>query len=120
MSDTEKTEALAPAPIKTSKEVASKDVASKDVASPDVASKETQDAQTQVATNLTIQDLTTAMQIITVIGTRGAFKPEEMVIVGALYNKLHAFLKASGALKTPENATAIAGATDTDASGPAK
>ena len=47
--------------------------------------------------NLTIQDLSTALQIIQVVGSRGAIKAEEMGIVGALYNKLKAFLDAAGA-----------------------
>jgi hypothetical protein len=47
---------------------------------------------------LTIQDLSTAMQIIGVVQSRGAIKPDEMVIVGNLYSKLHTFLEASGAL----------------------
>jgi len=49
-------------------------------------------------TTLTLQDITVAMQMITVISARGAFKPDELAVVGALYNKLHAFLEASGAL----------------------
>lgn len=47
---------------------------------------------------LTIQDLSTAMQIIGVCQSRGAIKPDEMVIVGSLYSKLHTFLEASGAM----------------------
>ena len=58
------------------------------------------------APNLTIQDLKVAMQMITVISARGAFQPGELALVGALYNKLHAFLDASGALAPAgENAT---------------
>jgi hypothetical protein len=53
-------------------------------------------------TNLTIQDLTTCMQIIQVCGNRGAIKAEEMTIVGNLYNKLHMFLDASGAIPKAE------------------
>ena len=47
---------------------------------------------------LTIQDLSTALQIISVVQARGAIKAEEMVVVGSLYSKLHSFLEASGAL----------------------
>lgn len=47
------------------------------------------------AANLTIQDLSTAMQIIQVVGARGAIKAEEMATVGALYTKLKTFLDAA-------------------------
>lgn len=50
------------------------------------------------AEGLTIQDLSTALQIISVVQARGAIKAEEMVVVGSLYSKLHSFLEASGAL----------------------
>ncbi len=59
-------------------------------------------------TNLTIQDLTTCMQIIAVCGSRGAIKADEMAVVGTLYNKLFAFLDASGAIKRNDEATAEA------------
>ena len=59
------------------------------------------------STNLTIQDLTTAMQIITVISARGAFKPEELGVVGNLYTKIHAFLDASGALAPATDSTTV-------------
>ena len=57
-------------------------------------------------TNLTIQDLTTCMQIIAVCGQRGAIKAEEMAVVGTLYNKLYAFLDASGAIRKADETTA--------------
>jgi len=65
------------------------------------------DKQPDVATaealpGLTIQDLSTAMQIIGVVQSRGAIKPDEMVIVGNLYSKLHKFLEASGAMAAPD------------------
>jgi len=56
-------------------------------------------------TNLTIQDLTTCMQIIAVCGQRGAIKAEEMAVVGTVYNKIFAFLDASGAIKRPDAET---------------
>ena len=45
--------------------------------------------------NLSIQDLTTALQIISVVTARGAIKAEEMAVCGALYNKLKLFLEAA-------------------------
>ena len=45
--------------------------------------------------NLSIQDLTTALQIISVVTSRGAVKAEEMAVVGNLYNKLKSFLEAA-------------------------
>ncbi len=48
---------------------------------------------------LTIKDLSTAAQIISVVTSRGAIKAEEMEVVGALYTKLNGFLKASAAAK---------------------
>jgi hypothetical protein len=44
------------------------------------------------AAELTIQDLASIRQIIDVASQRGAFKPNEMVVVGTVYNKLDAFL----------------------------
>ena len=41
---------------------------------------------------LTISDLSALKQIVAVAQSRGAFKAEEMEIVGRVYNKLNAFL----------------------------
>lgn len=41
---------------------------------------------------LTVQDLAAIRQIIDVASQRGAFKPNEMVVVGTTYSKLEAFL----------------------------
>lgn len=43
---------------------------------------------------LTVQDLSSLKAIIDVASQRGAFKPNEMVTVGSVYNKLDAFLNA--------------------------
>ena len=48
-------------------------------------------AQPQGA-ELTVQDLASIKQIIDVASQRGAFKPNEMVVVGTVYSKLDAFL----------------------------
>ena len=41
---------------------------------------------------LTIQDLVAVKSIIDVASQRGAFKPNEMIAVGTVYNKLEKFL----------------------------
>lgn len=49
------------------------------------------------APELTVQDLTAIKQIIDVASGRGAFKPNEMMVVGQTYNKLETFLGAVAA-----------------------
>lgn len=44
--------------------------------------------------DLTVSDLNALKSIIDVASTRGAFKPNEMMTVGQVYNKLEAFLAA--------------------------
>ena len=46
---------------------------------------------------LTVQDLGSIKQIIDVASQRGAFKPNEMTIVGTTYTKLESFLNAVAA-----------------------
>lgn len=48
----------------------------------------------QQGTELTINDLGALKSIIDVASQRGAFKPNEMVTVGQVYNKLESFLNA--------------------------
>ena len=43
---------------------------------------------------LTVNDLNALKQIIDVASSRGAFKPNEMTVVGTTYGKLEAFLNA--------------------------
>ena len=52
----------------------------------------------QPQVGLTLQDLVLVAQIIQLTSQRGAFKAEELADVGALYNKLIAFLQSTGAL----------------------
>jgi hypothetical protein len=53
-----------------------------------------QDAQQQdQANDLTINDLAAMKNIIDLGSQRGAFKPNEMVAVGTIYNKLTNFLE---------------------------
>jgi hypothetical protein len=44
--------------------------------------------------DLTVSDLNALKSIIDVASQRGAFKPNEMMTVGQVYNKLEAFLNA--------------------------
>jgi hypothetical protein len=52
-----------------------------------------QDAQQDQANDLTINDLAAMKNIIDLGSQRGAFKPNEMVAVGTIYNKLTNFLE---------------------------
>ena len=47
------------------------------------------------APELTIQDIAHFKQILEVCSSRGAFKPDEMTLVGETYARLTAFLAAS-------------------------
>ena len=47
---------------------------------------------TQESGDLSISDLNAMKMIIDVASQRGAFKPNDMVVVGQTYNKLSAFL----------------------------
>jgi hypothetical protein len=51
-------------------------------------------AQQQESTDLTINDLNAMKIIIDIASQRGAFKPNEMVLVGQTYNKLSVFLES--------------------------
>lgn len=59
-------------------------------------------ANAEQAQNLSVQDLLLLAQVIQVAANRGAIKAEEMTNVGAVYNKLIAFLQATGAIQAPE------------------
>lgn len=52
------------------------------------------EAEGQAPAELTVSDLNAIKQIIDVASQRGAFKPNEMMVVGQTYNKLEAFLGA--------------------------
>lgn len=49
--------------------------------------------------NLSLADITLALQIVQVAAQRGAFKPEEFEEVGGCYNRILSFLEASGAIQ---------------------
>jgi hypothetical protein len=59
-----------------------------------------QEAPTQAA-ELTVTDLNAIKQIIDVASSRGAFKANEMAVVGQTYNKLESFLGAVAAQQQP-------------------
>jgi hypothetical protein len=52
------------------------------------------EAPTQGAPDLTVQDLQALKAIIDVASQRGAYKPNEMEVVGRTYNRLDTFLQA--------------------------
>lgn len=54
------------------------------------------------APELTVNDLNGLKQVIDVASTRGAFRPNEMMTVGTVYNKLEAFLNAVQATQQPK------------------
>ena len=55
---------------------------------------EQNEAQAEQSPELTVTDLNAIKQIIDVASSRGAFKPNEMAVVGNTYNKLELFLNA--------------------------
>jgi len=50
--------------------------------------------QAEQSPELTVNDLSAIKQIIDVASSRGAFKANEMMVVGQTYNKLETFLNA--------------------------
>ena len=54
--------------------------------------------QEQQVPQLTLADLTLALQTIQVVAQRGAIRADEMEAVGGLHNRLLTFLTAQGAL----------------------
>ena len=58
-----------------------------------------QTEQPRESNDLTINDLNAMKSIIDVASSRGAFKPNEMLLVGQTYTKLSAFLESVA--KTP-------------------
>lgn len=54
--------------------------------------------------NLTLADITLALQIIQVAAQRNAFKAEEYEEIGGCYNRILGFLEASGAVQRTASA----------------
>tara|TARA_Y100000389_G_scaffold79838_1_gene76582 strand:+ start:4033 stop:4287 length:255 start_codon:yes stop_codon:yes gene_type:complete len=66
-------------------------------------------AQEEEAVQLGVADLQNAAQVIDAAVSRGAFRANEAAQVGAVYNKLEAFIKSvADAQKAQENAEAPA------------
>jgi hypothetical protein len=55
---------------------------------------ETTQEPTQESAQLTLNELVAMKNIIDIASARGAFKPNEMIIVGQTYTKLTAFLES--------------------------
>ena len=60
----------------------------------------TENTQTE-APGFGINDLVFTLQVFEAATSRGAFKAEELSSVGAVYDKLRAFLTANGAIAGP-------------------
>ena len=59
-----------------------------------VESVDTESAEKTDGIELTVNDLNALKQIIDVASSRGAFKPNEMTVIGNTYTKLETFLNA--------------------------
>ena len=58
--------------------------------------------QEQPQVQLQLEDLIRALEIINLASTRGAFKPDEFTSIGVVYDRIFAFLLASGAIQQPQ------------------
>jgi hypothetical protein len=72
--------------------------------------------ETSPGVQLKIQDLTLCAQIIQLSAQRGAFKAEELTQVGGVFDRLVAFLEASGALQTQTTASSSPSSDETTSS----
>jgi len=68
-------------------------------------SEENTTESVEEAVGLNIGDLAGLRQIIAVAAQRGAFKAEEMEVVGRVYNKLNTFLNGLAPAETAEETT---------------
>jgi len=59
--------------------------------------EQTESEQPQQNVELTVNDLNAIKQIIDIASSRGAFKPNEMTVIGTTYTKLESFLNAVAA-----------------------
>jgi hypothetical protein len=74
--------------------------------------EEVKQDQSAADTQLTINDLVAIKSIIDVASQRGAFKPNEMVVVGQTYNKLVAFLDTVNKQQDPQKEEAVTEGTE--------
>ena len=63
-------------------------------------SDDTSQAQSQVT--LQLEDLVRTLEILNLASTRGAFRPEVFTLIGGIYERMFAFLQASGAIQQPQ------------------
>jgi len=87
-----------------------KEVEAKATAQATATAQPASPAPQQSSTDLSIADLKNLATIIDVASTRGAFRANEMATVGAMYNKLQAFLARVAPEPKPEAKTAEAAA----------
>ena len=76
--------------------------------------------QTQDQINLSLGDITLALQIIQVAASRGVFKPEEYSEIGGCYDRIFKFLEASGAIQRTEQEAEPAPQPTAESAAPAK
>ena len=87
-----------------------KEVETKATAQATATAQPASPAPQQSSTDLSIADLKNLGTIIDVASTRGAFRANEMATVGAMYNKLQAFLARVAPESKPEDKKAEAAA----------
>ena len=87
-----------------------KEAEPKATAQPTATAQPAGTAPQQPSTDLSIADLKNLGTIIDVASTRGAFRANEMATVGAMYNKLQAFLAKVAPEQKPEDKKAEAAA----------
>lgn len=68
----------------------------------DTINNQTAEPEEPAKPSLNLADLVNVIQVISTCSQRGAFKAEELSSIGGLYDRLHAFLDSTGALKKPE------------------
>lgn len=78
------------------------------------AAAATEPTQNQ-APDLTVQDLNALKAIIDVASQRGAFKPNEMTVVGTTYTKLENFLNAVASAAAEQQGSETTEETPTEA-----
>jgi hypothetical protein len=64
--------------------------------------------------NISLNDIVTTVNIIDVCTERGAFKGNEILVVGTLREKLAEFIRVNTPAETPAEQTAEADLTETD------
>jgi hypothetical protein len=62
----------------------------------------TQPETQSTSPTLGLQDLVLMAQVIQLATSRAAWKPDELSVVGNLYDRLMAFLESSGAIKSDQ------------------